>query len=92
MSFLTEFDYRHMHIAAERMPLCVGNLRKIAHENRNWELYHDPQANYCYSIAKPSSGAESTVFGSVSYVRELVRKGWIKPSALTKYGRRLLKV
>lgn len=91
MSVFTEYDHRQMHINAARMPLCIGKLRKIAHADSNWEYYYNPQGGYCMAVAKPESGAGTSVFGKVSYVRQLVREGRIKPSALTKYGRRLLR-
>ena len=92
MSVFTEYDYQQMHVNAARMPLCVGKLRKIAHMDSNWEYYYYPQGGYCMAVAKPESGAETSTFGKISYVRQLVREGRIKPSALTKYGRRLLRV
>ncbi len=91
MSVFTEYDFRQMHVNAARMPLCVGKLRKIAHADSNWEYYYNPQGGYCLSVAKPESGCDTSVFGKVSYIRQCVRNGIIKPSALTKYGRRLLR-
>ena len=92
MSVFTEYNHRQMHVNAARMPLCIGKLRKVATEDSNWELYYDTQYHFFRAIAKPESGASDSTFGNIAHVRRCLREGWIKPSALTKYGRRLLKV
>ena len=90
--FAPEFELQQMHINAESMPLCMGKLRKVAHAKSNWEYYYSPGGKYFLSVAKPSSGAQTSIFGNITYMRRYVMWGGIRPSDLTKYGRRLLRV
>lgn len=84
-----EFEVRQHQINATVGPECIGNLRKIATESSNWEIYYNGE--YCQSIAKPGSGASDSVYGNLSYIARQLRTGYIKPSQLTKYGRRIMR-
>lgn len=86
-----EFELKQMHVNADRLPLCIGKLRKIACVSSNWEYFYDPSGNYCMSIAKYSSGASNSVYGKLSYIYDQLRRGVIHKKQLTKYGRRLLR-
>ena len=84
-----EYEIHQQHINAQRMPLCVGRLRKLAHADSNWEYYIEPDSGICYALAKPGSGAKTCVFGTIAHVKRCVRRGAIDAHNLTKYGRRL---
>ena len=90
--FAPEFELKQMHINAASMPLCIGKLRKVAHAKSNWEYYYATDKKCFLSVAKPESGARTSYFGNMSYMRRYIMRGGIRPADLTKYGRRLLKV
>lgn len=87
--FSKEFELKQHRINATVMPDCIGKLRKIATAGSNWEIYYNGE--YCRSIAKPGSGASDSVYGNLSYIARQLRTGYIKPSQLTKYGRRIMR-
>ena len=89
--FSKEFEVRQHQINATVGPECIGNLRKIATESSNWEIYYNDQYGYCESIAKPGSGASDSVYGNLAYIARQLRTGYIKPSQLTRYGRRIMR-
>ena len=86
-----EFEFKQMHVNADRLPLCIGKLRKIAHASSNWEYFYDPSGGYCMSIAKYSSGACDSVYGNLPYIYAQLRRGVIQKKQLTKYGWRVLR-
>ena len=88
--FSKEFELEQMKIDAYVMPDCIGNLRKIATQNSNWEIYYNTKYHFCESVAKTNSGARNSVYGNISYIYKQLKTGHIKKSQLTKYGRRLL--
>ena len=80
-----------MRTRAVQAPLCIKHLRKIATGNGNFEYYYDTKGYYVWSVAKPGSGCDNTVFGKRNYfIRKLI-DGIIPYGNLTKYGRHLLR-
>lgn len=51
----------------------------------NWDLYIDKKGTI-YSIARPGSGADGTLFGDIQYIKHLIRMGGFSDT-LTEYGR-----
>ena len=95
MGLFTEYELRQQKINAYEMPDCMKwenkNMRKVVRENSNWEIYTADMKHF-YSIAKPDSGCRSSYFGDVYHIRKLMRDDHIKPSQLTRLGRRLMRV
>lgn len=86
-----DLETKQKKINAYVMPSCIGYLRKIAIRNSNWDIYYNTKYDFCESIAKPDSGAENSVYGNLTYIYRQINTGIIKPSQLTKYGRRVLR-
>lgn len=93
MGIFTAYNIKQNHINALEMPDCMKhgnkNLRKVAREASNWEIYTDDMKHF-YSIAKPGSGCQSSYFGDVAHLRRLMRDDHLQPGQLTRLGRRLL--
>lgn len=85
-----KFELHQMKVNAERMPNCIGKLRKVISENSNWEIYYDTQYKFFRAIAKPSSGAEDSCYGDAAYIRKQIRDGRLDSHLLTKFGKKIL--
>jgi len=85
-----QIERRQMKINASHGPDVInGRLIRATNGDSNWDIYHNTNGGYFMSIAKPDSGAGSTVYGSASYIKGQIERGIIKKSQLTKYGRKL---
>ena len=89
MNAITEYELRQQKINATEMPECVKHLRRVTKCESNWNVYYDPKAGFCWSIAKPNSGAGNSTFGKPEHCRRLYHEGHLKWKDFTKYGRRL---
>ena len=85
-----ELEIKQRKIDSSTGPECIGKLRKIVVGNANWDLYYYPRGGYCFSIAKPESGASDSVYGKPEYIRQQIKTGRINPHNVTKYGRKVL--
>ena len=86
-----EIEIKQRHIDATNGADCFGKMRKIHNGDGNFDLYIRSDKKFCESIAKPGSGCKNSVYGSLAYVKNQIRRGVLDPHRLTKYGRRLLK-
>lgn len=89
MGIWTKLAVHQMKVRATTQPNCIGDLRKLADGESNWDYYVN-RRGICYSVAKPNSGCDTTYYGDLRYVSKALREGWIKKYQLTKLGRRLL--
>jgi len=89
MGLWTALEFHQMKLRATPQPSCIGDLRKIADGDSNWDFYVNRRCT-CYAVAKPDSGCDTTYYGDLRYVSRALREGWIKKHQLTKLGRRLL--
>lgn len=84
---LETFSFYNRTEHGRRILFAIGGTEK---DNfcSNWDIYADERGTL-YSIARPGSGAQSSYFGDVNHVKNLIRAGhfW---HTLTEYGRRLM--
>ena len=91
MGIFTQVEWELMRVRFHPQPACIGKIRKLVEGNNNWDIYWNPYG-WCESIAKPGSGAANSGFGNICHVKRLLEDGKIRPSQLTKLGRRMLGV
>jgi len=89
MGIFTEYERHQQKINDTQMPDCLKHMRRVTRSESNWNVYYDPIAGYCWSIAKPNSGAGDSVYGGPEHCRRLYYEGHLKWKDFTKYGRRL---
>ncbi len=79
-------------IGASKTYSEVGQL--FATAEGNWDYYAVEQPDrsrspYCYSVAKPTSGASTSSFGDLRHICNLIREdGWA--GEFTEFGRQLM--
>ena len=66
---------------------AIGGKEKDGFSH-NWDLYAD-EGGTLYSIARPNSTCDSTIFGDCRHVKSLIKQGYFSDT-LTEYGRQLM--
>ena len=70
---------------AERQKICdycMNNMVLVyADPQRSWDIFMDDK-QWCFSIAKPSTGCGNSYFGSLDYVQSLIKKNRFKKEFL----------
>ena len=56
----------------------------------NWDIY-ETKTGYFYSIARKGSTAESTIFGDINHIKNLIRQGYFN-NTLTEYAKTKLAI
>ena len=57
---------------------CINNMVLVyADPQSSWDIFMNDR-QWCFSIAKPFSGAGNSLFGTIDYVQSLIKKNHFK--------------
>ena len=56
---------------------CMRNMVLVYSDGGNWDIFMDDR-QWCFSIAKPSTGCGNSCFGSLDYVKNLIKENHFK--------------